>query len=50
MKKLFWKLSYAGPSWNRGKLFEWHWVPDQISGILYAGVTLFGWSILYTDY
>lgn len=43
------KWHYKPKAWCSSR-FEWHWVPDQISGINYAGITLFGHSLIYSDY
>jgi hypothetical protein len=43
------KFHYKGKTWCASK-FEWHYVPDQISGVDYAGFTLFGHSVLYSDW
>ena len=48
-RKLFWKLEYKSPAWCNSKLAV-HYAPDQVRGILYAGITIFGHSIIYTDY
>ena len=46
---------YMGNFWIRGpkwcaKWFAWHWVPDQLHGMMYAGVTVFGWSLIYSNH
>lgn len=48
-KKLFWKIHFAGQGWSE-KNFDFYFELDQLGGILYAGFTLFGWSILYSDH
>jgi hypothetical protein len=48
-RKLFGKFWIQDPGWTDDR-FAWHWVPDQISGMDYAGLTLFGWSLLYSDH
>ena len=48
-RKLFGKFWIQDPDWT-DNMFAWHWVPDQISGMDYAGFTLFGWSLLYSDH
>lgn len=49
VKRVFWRFHVAKPAWARGRKFQFHWVPDMLDGMLYAGVTVFGWSILYSD-
>ena len=48
-KRLFWKIWIASPKWA-DKNFQLHWVEDQICGFDYAGLTVFGWSLIYSDY
>ena len=44
MKKFYVK----GPEWCSSRL-QFHWVGAHLGGILYAGVTVFGRSLLYSD-
>ena len=48
MKRVFWKI-WVGHKWC-GNSFAVHRVRDQIDGWLYIGVTVFGWSIVYSDF
>jgi hypothetical protein len=50
MKRLFWKLYLQPPRWCDGRWLAWHYERDQIWGIAYAGVTIAGWSLLYSDH
>jgi hypothetical protein len=50
MKRLFWKLYLQPPRWCDGRWLAWHYERDQIRGIAYAGVTIAGWSLLYSDH
>jgi len=46
---MFKKIHFKGREWT-DDLFSVHWVPDQVRGILYAGITCFGYSVLYSDH
>jgi len=48
-KRLFWRLYRGNPAWCRSH-FALHWEADQLHGVLYAGITLFGRSLLYSDH
>ena len=43
------KLYYRGPQWC-AKPFAWHWAPYPIYGMRYAGLTVAGHSLLYSDH
>jgi len=45
----FWRFHYRPPTWTE-KRFGIEYQPDMISGVLYAGVTLFGHSIVYSSH
>jgi hypothetical protein len=48
VKKLFWRFWLAAPEWAAPRRFKIHYSPYMLGGTLYVGVTLFGWSILYS--
>lgn len=48
LKQVFWKIQ-MGHKWSDA-LFAVHRERDQIDGWLYLGVTILGWSIIYSDY
>jgi hypothetical protein len=48
VKKLFWKFYLCNRKWSDRK-FDFHYVGSQLGGIMYAGVTLFGYSLMYSD-
>ena len=43
-----WRIHFKGREWCSDWL-AWHWVPDQISGMNYAGLTVCGLSIIYSE-
>lgn len=47
--RICWKFWIAPIQWSE-KWFGFQYAPDQISGILYAGVTVLGISIIYSDH
>lgn len=49
VKRIFWKLWFGKPAWSPGVWFAIFKDDDQIDGILCAGVTLFGVSLIYSD-
>jgi hypothetical protein len=46
--KIFYRLFYCNKDWS-DKLFDFHYVPAQLGGVLYAGITLFKHSIVYSS-
>lgn len=48
IKRVFGNLFFAGKAWNP-KFLQTHWVSDQTGGIMYAGLTVCGFSLLYSD-
>jgi len=44
-----WRIHHKPRSWCESR-FEIHYQPDIISGVLYAGVTVFGHSLIYSSH
>ena len=49
VKNLFWRIWVGNKSWAKNDFFKIQYAEDMISGTLYAGVTVFGYSILYSS-
>jgi len=49
VKKLFWRIWFGNKQWAKNDFFKIQYAEDMISGTLYAGVTVFGYSILYSS-
>ena len=47
--RIAWKIWVRGPKWC-GKWFAVHNDLDQIDGVLCAGITVFGVSLIYSDW
>jgi len=49
VRKVIWRFWFGTRAWSSPQRFGMHFVPDQTDGVMYAGVTLFGYSLLYSD-
>ncbi len=49
VKKLCWRLWFGNKKWADNELFKIQYADAMISGIAYAGVTVFGYSLLYSS-
>jgi hypothetical protein len=48
-RKLFWRFWLARPEWAAPKRFGFEYCPAQLGGVLYAGIVLFGWTLIYSS-
>ena len=46
--KIFWRFWYADKTWADNS-FDTYYAKDPIDGVMYAGVTLFRYSLLYSE-
>ena len=50
VRRLFWKIFVGNSQWNKGKLFGLSYSEEMCSDeIMYAAITIFGVSIIYSD-